>query len=413
MSTTPDGSTPDVNSGKRASDQIDAGGGYKRVKVERGNLSENVDSGLIDMSNSAGTSLDIPTPDQLNPTNSGVQTPSLHQPRESMSAHSLSLPGESSVGGSTGISRENTPLARPDVSVSQSSSQIHQRNESFPGLSVSKSSTSLNKDTTFDNRKRPLGNNGANPNAQKSSDPEKLSDALTAAGVDLKEEESLLSQSTVIQQSRRQLSTLSSFLHPVHLATFMRRVMENNGLRNYVDHDTELLSYMSSACEGFMAGILTDSVLLANHRKRPIKSKLKHSTTPRSDVSKVLRDIATKQKEREEQRVQKRVTLDIEGQEDDGKSKQDNEEVLHRAANATAMMMTSKSKKKKYSWMNADSGAQGGKTNSVLARGDSGIRYRDAREEPGLVLRDLLGALEGRRMCVANTVVKGYARMND
>ena len=42
-----------------------------------------------------------------------------------------------------------------------------------------------------------------------------------------------------------------------------------------------------------------------------------------------------------------------------------------------------------------------------------GIKYREAREEPGIVMRDLLLALENRRVGVNNVITKGYARIRD
>lgn len=48
-----------------------------------------------------------------------------------------------------------------------------------------------------------------------------------------------------------------------------------------------------------------------------------------------------------------------------------------------------------------------------LGAGDNGIRFREAREEPGIAVRDLLKSLETRRMGVDKTIVKGYAKLKD
>ncbi|CDK26573.1 unnamed protein product [Kuraishia capsulata CBS 1993] len=239
------------------------------------------------------------------------------------------------------------------------------------------------------------------------SDPDKLSDAIAAAGVDLKDEENRLS--STLQHQRR--TNVSSLLHPTHLTIFMNKVLAQHGVRQQgLEYDTELLQLMSAACENFVSSIVTDSIILSRHRRRPIKSKKVQGTAPRSDVSKALRDMATRQKDSEEKRAQRRIALGVDASGEDVK-KVGAEETLHRAANATAAMMTAGKKKKKYSWMSAEADAP--KSNSVLARGDNGIRYREAREEKEVVLRDLLAAMESRRVGVDKALVKGYAKLKD
>ncbi|GME84236.1 unnamed protein product [Ambrosiozyma monospora] len=239
--------------------------------------------------------------------------------------------------------------------------------------------------------------------ANKSSqqNPEELADAVAAAGVNIRaEEEALISGLSV---SKKQLEP-NNFLKPQQLAWFMNRVMEEQGLK-LMDVDPELMNIMSVACENYMSNIVTDTIIMSRHRRVPLKTKHKQSVgSSKSEISKALRDIATKQKEREERRVKKRIAL---GLEEEKKDEEIAEE--HKQTNVTASLMMGGSKKKKYSWMQSGSS----RSNSINARGDNGIRYREARQEPGIVLRDLMSAIENRRMGVRNTIVKGYSKMRD
>lgn len=103
------------------------------------------------------------------------------------------------------------------------------------------------------------------------------------------------------------------------------------------------------------------------------------------------------------------------------------EETLHRAANATAAMMTMNPGRKKYSWMTANAGSGGGddskvasekdgksKQSSIIAaRGDNGLRFREIRSGNSVTMKDLLGALEDERMGTEKAVLKGYAKLKD
>lgn len=82
-------------------------------------------------------------------------------------------------------------------------------------------------------------------------------------------------------------------------------------------------------------------------------------------------------------------------------------------------MMTLGSKRK-YSWLTEGAGGGGASGGAATTthratgsglRSDGSVRYREAREEQGLVVRDLLAALEHQRTGVINTVMKGYAKL--
>lgn len=250
------------------------------------------------------------------------------------------------------------------------------------------------------------------------SDPEKLSDALLSAGVDLKEEEALLSSTVVKMKSNSQVLNSQiplhpPFLHPSHVANMMKRIAIAQNFNQDFSQNTDLLSLMSTACELYMRDIVTNSIIISRHRRKALKL----NSGRRSEIARVLRDLALKQREQEERRLKRRVALGLEKETMD--TKLDSGETLYRASNATANMMIAGGKKK-YSWLtsgaksNPNDFKNAGKVSSVVAaRGDFGIKYREAREEPGIVMRDLLRALENRRVGVSNTIAKGYARIRD
>lgn len=205
-----------------------------------------------------------------------------------------------------------------------------------------------------------------------------------------------------------------------------------------------------AACENWISTLSTKTLILSRHRRRGIPTLIEgksngkrgnNSSTPstqRSEISRELRNMAARQKEQEEKRVQKRIALGLEngatGESENGKAGA--EETLHRAANATATMMTMTGRKK-YSWMTAGAsgGGRGGgsgassagddgsnrgdsegkaKQSSIIAiRGDNGLRYREIRTGKSVTMKDLLGALEDERMGVDKALIKGYAKLKD
>ncbi len=199
--------------------------------------------------------------------------------------------------------------------------------------------------------------------------------------------------------------------------------------------DPAVLKLISLACEDWIKEVVHTAVILSRHRRRS------RNTGAHSEISKALRQLAQRDKDREYQRIAQKLTAsngsgsgsgDGSGGKDDDKkgaggsaSAALSEESQYKAANATALMMTSG--KKKYSWMvggGAGAGGAGaGKDGHDRSRGalggagnqrsDGGIRYREAREEQGLVLRDLLGAMEEQRVGVEKALQKGYARLRN
>lgn len=294
---------------------------------------------------------------------------------------------------------------------------------------------------------------GAGPNVpdkDKLEDPSKLNDALAAAGVDIQREEELLStnynrsalnlhQQQLANRQRQTYGQLNAFLHPYHVALFMNRTARENGVMQNFMVDPEMLEFMSGACKEWISNIVTKTVALAKHRRRGIpafnpknKAAGKQKPTPpsqRSEVSKELRNLALKQKESEERRVAKRALLGLEKGDEvapDSANKAGAEETLHRAANATAAMMTMNPSRKKYSWMTSGAGnstdeskSNGSKDSTskqsslIASRGDNGLRYREIRTGNMISSKDLLGVLEDERIGTSKAVVKGYARLKD
>ncbi|EGW33025.1 uncharacterized protein SPAPADRAFT_60348, partial [Spathaspora passalidarum NRRL Y-27907] len=209
------------------------------------------------------------------------------------------------------------------------------------------------------------------------TDPSKLNDAIAAAGVDIQQEEELLFQQQMnrrsdVSKDLKQIIKTSqppAFLNNYHLAAFMNKVAKENGVQQNFLQDGDMLELVSGACETWLSRIATKTIMLSRHRRRGIpnvtgkRGQGHHSSSssgasiPRSELSKELRNLAIKQKELEEKRVSKRILLGLEKSSSDptadaeGGDKAGVEETLHRAANATAAMMTMNPGRKKYSWM--------------------------------------------------------------
>lgn len=260
---------------------------------------------------------------------------------------------------------------------------------------------------------------GAGPQGSKTqSDPNKMSDVLFSAGVDIREEEALLNSSVNASKSHLQPTDVKilphpPFLHPDQVNQFMKKVCKEQNFSQNFAKNPEILRMMSSACESYMRDVITNSLIISRHRRKAVKI----NSGRRSETSIALKSIAVNQKKEEERRVKKRIALGLE--KEDLENKMDSEETLHRASNVTAGLRAGS--KKQYGWLTSSTskptslgGLSSGKVASaVAARGDTGLRFREAREEPGIVMRDLLYALENRRNGVHNVISKGYARIRD
>lgn len=277
-------------------------------------------------------------------------------------------------------------------------------------------------------------------------DSSKLNDAIAAAGVDIHEEEELLLQQQLVRKNEAvnerndvlRSTKVSTFLNPYHLAAFLGKVAKSHQVNQNFLEDGDMLNLISGACETWISHIASKAITISRHRRRGgvLTSSKKNGTlssSQRSAVSKELRNIAVKQKELEEKRVNKRIALGIEkgandpNGEENGDGKAGADETLHRAANATAAMMTIG--KKKYSWMNSSANgggvgsdkdgkggtgtSQGKQSPIIAARGDSGLRYREVRAGNSIVLKDLLGAIENEKRGTQEAIIKGYAKLRD
>lgn len=78
---------------------------------------------------------------------------------------------------------------------------------------------------------------------------------------------------------------------------------------------------------------------------------------------------------------------------EDYENKIDSEETLHRASNVTAGLRAGS--KKQYGWLTSSvnkptslgAKSSGKVASDITARGESGLKFREAREEPGIVMR--------------------------
>ncbi|KAK9236916.1 transcription initiation factor TFIID component TAF4 family-domain-containing protein [Lipomyces kononenkoae] len=296
-------------------------------------------------------------------------------------------------------------------------------------------------------------------------DPNDFSDALLSAGVDLREEEQILSSSIPIRtQSFKAggigmtggllgpVPDISAFdihagdiLHAHRRTPFLdlhvvRQVVATLAMENDIQpppltvpssvaetKDNDVLVLISLACREWLSNILTSAIITSRYRRES-----GNSMTNASDVAKSLRQIAIQDKEREDKYKSSKAALearsgisgtgDGSGKPHDGeKGLHATEEVMHRAANATAALMVSGGRKK-YSWMTSggsDSsssgigGSMGASPKKDSSSGSHGIRIREAKEEQGVVMRDLLTVLENERVGVQKALAKGWTRLKD
>ncbi|KAG5362300.1 Transcription initiation factor TFIID subunit 4 [Yarrowia sp. C11] len=242
-------------------------------------------------------------------------------------------------------------------------------------------------------------------------DPDQLSDVISAVGLDLKQEEALLQQGVpqtgygMQQQQYGYRQQGHALLDQKRVAYTVRQLSQEAGLRFNNDRAGETALLISHACEEWLNQILTQALVLSRHRRRSRNSV-------HSSLSRALKGIAVKDKEREDKRAERKNLLGLDHAEPESTANPEDQQ--HKAANMTAAMMSSG--KKKYSWMAGGVGASAGGMGMGQTgggRGDSSIKTREAKEEPGVALRDLLGALEKERAGVEKAIVKGYAKLRN
>ncbi|KAK9458737.1 transcription initiation factor TFIID component TAF4 [Lipomyces oligophaga] len=277
-------------------------------------------------------------------------------------------------------------------------------------------------------------------------DPSVMSDAIISAGIDLRAEEELLlagprthgsmgntgppigtgyrANSMGGQQlmyndpalMQRRTPFLNLQAVPTAAAVALSATGEGRG--------NDAMMLISLACKEWLSDILTAAIITARYRRDSgIRSS---STSNASDVAKALRQIAIRDKELEDKYQLEKAQLEIRMGSDS--KPHASEEVMHRQTNATAAMMVSGGRRKKYSWMTGTAGGAGGvssvnsspgtpgvgsRDSAGLSSNNHGIRIREAREEPGVVMRDLLYVLENERDAVRNLIMKGWCKLRD
>lgn len=244
-----------------------------------------------------------------------------------------------------------------------------------------------------------------------SMDPEELSDALHSAGVNLREEENLLSSSLqgFAQASYAPKNAEDLFLDLNGLVTRIARVAQTEGIRFGADQDNESIleavGLLSASCQEWIAEILTEAAVYSRHRR------MSKNDQP-SQVGRALRMLAQKDRESEQRHTTFRLSLGLNEDQSASKKQQESEEIQHRAANDTARMMTAG--KKRFSWLNSGSSGNARQVPGPTRRGGNDpLRFREVKEEPGLVMRDLLTALDEKHMGVKRALVKGYVKQRD
>ncbi|KAJ8101674.1 transcription initiation factor TFIID component TAF4 family-domain-containing protein [Lipomyces tetrasporus] len=309
------------------------------------------------------------------------------------------------------------------------------------------------------------------PGGGAKEDPNDFSDALLSAGVDLREEEQLLSSSIPIRSQSFKAGgagapggllgpiptltddeLLSTFdmtpddtLHAHRRTPFLdlhvlRQVVATVALENDIHpppftvpstvtetKDNDALVLISLACQEWLSNILTSAIITSRYRRES-----GNSMSNASEVAKALRQIAIKDKEAEDKYKIAQAALEARSgaagvadgsgkAHDSARGAHATEEVMHRAANATAAMMVSGGRKR-YSWMTSGGsgsnspsagGAVGGGSKKDSTTGGHGIRLREAKEEQSVVMRDLLTVLEDERIGVQKVLTKGWTRLRD
>lgn len=276
-----------------------------------------------------------------------------------------------------------------------------------------------------------------NPAAPKTDiDPEQLGDVLNAAGVDLREEESLLSNSLTNEPGGIAGARLlhaprdpnDMLLNADALRRSIARKCYERGLRVGIDDgqsatglSQDPLGLLSAACEEWLGTLLSEAAAYSRHRRlnRSIQSAgISGDSSSSSEVTRALRRIAQKEKDAEQNRANIKLQLGIgeDSKKGQNSTEKESEELMQKTVNDTARMMTAAiGRKKKFSWMSDGSG--GGSSTSRLPstrnKNNDAQKNREVREDNGIVLRDLLAVLEGKHMGVKRVLMKGYARLRN
>ncbi|KAL6942458.1 hypothetical protein ACO0QE_003633 [Hanseniaspora vineae] len=329
-----------------------------------------------------------------------------------------------------------------------------------PAMEKSTSSTSAKgavkeKSTTATSKTIPKTSKDAGT-ANTPAATSKTGGALMLAGIDVNEEEALLNEqnkkggknnSTANPKQANKAASIvkpptkTPFLHPVHVAKHLARVIEEEKILktrdnvpfDYAKSKPEILAQLSTACELYMRDLITTALVASRHRRKTATkaNSLQGGSSAqgqRSGVSKALRKIAQEEKKLEERRLLMRQSTGLEEKNTVQVKATNPEDNMAKASNATASLMTGG--KKKYSWLtqskkSSSSGFAGSNTatevvngpvaTAIKSRGEMGIKYREPREEPGIVMRDFLRALENRRVnpSIDAVVTKGYSRIRD
>ncbi|KAL6939350.1 hypothetical protein ACO0RG_003187 [Hanseniaspora osmophila] len=333
------------------------------------------------------------------------------------------------------------PTAAPAMQKSASSSSAKGSTKDKGSATASKTVSKTSKDAGTTNA--PAATN-------------KMGGSLMLAGIDVNEEEALLNEQN--KKGGKNSTTANSkqankaanivkppiktpFLHPVHVAKHLARVIEEqkilkttNGVPfDYAKSKPEILAQLSTACEFYMRDLITTALVASRHRRKTATkaNSLQGSNSAqgqRSSVSKALRKVAQEEKKLEERRLLMRQSTGLEEKNTVQVKATNPEDNMAKASNATASLMTGG--KKKYSWLTqskksssstfagsntATEVVNGPVATAIKSRGEMGIKYREPREEPGIVMRDFLRALENRRVnpSIDAVMTKGYSRIRD
>lgn len=283
-----------------------------------------------------------------------------------------------------------------------------------------------------DNASGGVGAKGSpGPPGHQEVDPEQLGDVLNAAGVDLREEESLLSTGLVnepgglagarLLHAPKDRDYESMLLSYDKLRSIMGRIAGNSGLKLGIDDGSSLgglnqdpLSLMSTSCEEWLSSILIEAAAYSRHRRLAMNAT---NPSEQSSLSRALKQLVHKDKEAEKRHESMKVQLGLADREGDGEDR-GSEESMQRAANDTARMMTAAvGRKKRFSWMSDSSTGGNSATSARMSgsrrQGNDPAKFKETREENGIVMRDIIPALERKHMGVKKALIRGYAKLRN
>lgn len=254
-------------------------------------------------------------------------------------------------------------------------------------------------------------------------DPEQMGDVLNAAGVDLREEENLLSKGLVnepgglagarLLHAPKDNDFRGMLLDPEYLRTRMSQIAGDHGLKVALDPgpsggglSQDPLGLISTSCEEWLSTLVEEAAAYSRHRRLALNPT---TSAEQSEVSVALRALVKRDKDAEAKHEALKSQLGLTPQGNDDDKGDDN---AQKTANDTARLLTGIGRKKKFTWMADSAGGSAARGASRRTNADP-AKFREIREENGIVMRDLIPALERKHIGVKRALIRGYAKLRN